>query len=164
MEDSCEPHHHSAPRPHHGPAKILGRIHRHSTHHIAAQLRPHPGACAAGGKLTLGGAVLKIAVPSAAIVALAAITPALIAGHRAGIAADPAGETAGAQGADPAALSGGGGAGGGIRISHGLGNGGDPRGRAHRAEPEPIAEPPTWSLLLLAAACGAGLRRWFRPV
>jgi len=160
MHDPCEPHHY------HGPARVLGRIHRHHTGHIAKHLPAHPGACLAGAKLSLTSAVLKVAAPAAAFVALAAIAPALIIStNRASLTPAPSGQTM-------QMLGGGSGAGGmpaggtfgGVTDPRGSDpSGTDPRAGKHRRAPEPVDEPPTWALLLLAAAGCLGFRRWLRP-
>jgi hypothetical protein len=159
MHDPCEPHHY------HGPARVLGRIHRHHTGHIAKHLPAHPGACLAGAKPSLAAPLLKVAAPAAAFVALAAIAPALIiSSNRASLAPAPAHQTMREQGAGniagglPAGGTFGGFADPRVTDPHGA----DPRARRHRREPEPVDEPPTWALLVLAAAGCFGFRRWFR--
>jgi hypothetical protein len=168
MYDPCEPHHY------HGPARIIGRLHRHHTGHVAKRLPAHPGACLPGSKASLTGVLLKVAIPTAAFIALAAMTPAIVgalgragttqaaAGLNGGVSVGggvPAGGGIGAGSGSTGVGSGGTGAGGG---GTGAGGGGitQPGGTT---QPEPVPEPPTWSLLLLAAACCAGLRRRFRP-
>jgi hypothetical protein len=154
MNDPCEPHHY------HGPARILGRIHRHRTRHIAAQLRSHPGACATGAKLSLTSTLLKFGIPAAGFIALAAIAPTLIS---AGTRGDVASDTADLNQDVAGGVAGGIGVSGGFPVAGSLGGNAGPGGTRHHPHPAPITEPPTWALLLLAAASLAGFRRWVRP-
>jgi hypothetical protein len=135
MYDPCHPHRR------HGPAHSLGRIHRHGTTRIAKSLHPHTGGCLPGPKILLGTALLRVAVPSAAFIALTTVTPTLL------IPTEP--------GRPPGTTT--------VTVSVPLpppqgGTPVPPHKPGHRPV-APIVEPASWKLLLLAAAACAGLRR-----
>jgi hypothetical protein len=137
MYDPCHPH----PHRRHGPAHSLGRIHRHGTKRLAKSLHAHTGGCLPGPKILLGSALLKIGLPAAAFIALAAVAPTLL------IPTDPGRPT----GPGPVTV--------GVPPPPPLGSTPVPPHKPGHRPVAPIAEPASWTLLLLAAAACAGLRR-----
>ncbi len=139
MYDPCHPHRR------HGPAHSLGRIHRHGTMRLAKRLHPHTGGCLPGPKILLGTALLKIALPAAAFIAIAAVAPKIL------IPVDP-----GRPPGPPVVTVG-------VPLPPPYGGPPTPPRRPGRRPVAPVMEPASWTLLLLAAAACAGLGRRLTP-
>jgi hypothetical protein len=138
MYDPCKPHRR------HGPAHSLGRIRRHGTTRLAKRLHPHTGGCLPGPKILLGATLLRVGVPAAAFIALAAVAPIIIVPTDAGRPPGPGTVTVG------------------VPLPPPLGGTPVPPHKPGKRPPAPIPEPSSWQLLMLAAAAAAGLRCWPR--
>ena len=141
MQDPCAPtpHHAHVTIHHHPPAQVIGRIRRHGTHRIAQRLHAMAGACAAGPPLVLGSATFKTVAPAVAFVALTTTASHLAAPE----------ETPPQDGFSEF-------------VAPAYGNGGAvgaPAPKHHVHHPVvSVPEPPSLTLLALAALGWAGLR------
>ena len=141
MQESCNPapYHAHIPVHHHPPAQVIGRIRRHGTHRIAQRLHAMPGVCPAGGPLVIGSATFKAAAPAVAFVALTTAASHLPESDEAP-AADGFSEFVAPSFGRPAAL------------------GVSARKHDGHTHVVTVPEPPSLTLLLLAALGWAGLR------